>query len=157
MLPSWSKHSSVNSMMSKRSVHKLTCEDSLKKRARGHLSVPIVPKHFTYIFGRITPSVVNFFIPRVFLLSSENIRPQKGKRCIMVELWERGFRASRLTESHKPLCIGSKAFISPTHRVALIQTEITISKLGGNKNWINHVNAGLRPKLFSLLSQFHLA
>ena len=30
-----------------RSVHELTCEDALKKRAKGS-SVPIIHKHFTY-------------------------------------------------------------------------------------------------------------
>ena len=141
----------MNSLMSKRSVHELTCEDALKKRAKGP-SIPIIHKHLPMLFWNHTCSE--------FLHSSLpwEYQATEGKCSIVVMLWKRDLGAgigsplqysclespmdggawwaavhgvaqsrtqlkrlsssSRPSESHKPFCVGSKALISLTDRVA---------------------------------------
>lgn len=128
---------------------------TLQKRARGPSSAQIhkyLPMNFwdTYLLFWISP------FPGLFFSYTENIRPQNEKGSIMAEFLGRDWGANRSVESHRSYSVDVKSLISHTCRVVPIQMEATISKIEWNKNLINHVNAGLRPELFNLLSKFHL-
>ena len=111
----------MNSLMSKRSVHELTCEDALKKRAKGP-SIPIIHKHLPMLFWNHTCSE--------FLHSSLpwEYQATEGKCSIVVMLWKRDLGAGNGTPLQYS-CLESPmdggAWWATVHGVAKSRTRLS--------------------------------